>query len=206
MINGSEREVETPRLRQEGHEAALAAEREGAAMQRINHDGIEPDGAARADDVTDRVEQQDLAEPASLAAMIGGQPLDDRRRHRIMQQAPCDLLRRQVVFLEARRVQRVVAGESATERVTASWLLGKSRPERKSGSRWPRFPALYRNSGNPRTEKSGETPSPDRTKTETYKGAGQGRAIEMSLGRYNILRSVWQKPILPVPAPQVKRD
>ena len=58
----------------------------------------------------DRVEQQDLAEPAPLAAKIDGQPPDDGRRHGIVRQSPGER-RWQIVLFEARRGQRAVAGD-----------------------------------------------------------------------------------------------
>ena len=79
-------------------------------MQRIDHDGIDADRVARTDDPMDRIEQQNLAEPAALAAKIDGQPPDDSRWHGIMRQAPGEL-RWQFILLEARRAQRVVAGD-----------------------------------------------------------------------------------------------
>ncbi len=110
LLEGSEREVEAQRPRREGRKAVPLIERAGARVQRIDHHGIDADGVARVDHPTDRVEQQDFAEPGTLAAKIDGQPPDDRRRHRIMRQVP-RYFRRQVVLLEARRVQRVVAGD-----------------------------------------------------------------------------------------------
>ena len=58
-----ERQVQAQRPRRERHEAVPLAEGAGAVVQRIDHDGIDADGVARADDPVDRIEQQDLAEP-----------------------------------------------------------------------------------------------------------------------------------------------
>ena len=71
-------------------------------MQRIDHDGVDADRVTRADDPTDRIEQQNLAETVPLTAKIDGQPPDDSSWHGIMRQSLCEF-NRQVVLLEARR-------------------------------------------------------------------------------------------------------
>ena len=110
LLEGPKRQVQAQRLRREGREAVACMEGAGAVVQRIDHDGIDADGVARADDPMDRVEQQDIAEPAPLAAKIDGQPPDDGCRYGIVRQAPGER-RRQVVLFEARRGQRVSAGD-----------------------------------------------------------------------------------------------
>ena len=82
----------------------------GAVVFRFDDEGVNADNVARANNTPHGIEKQELTESLSVAAKIDRQPTDNGRRYRIMGQ-PLRAFGRQVVLLETRCAQRVLAGD-----------------------------------------------------------------------------------------------
>lgn len=104
---GADRQEHTPRPAVIGHrdEVVLGVEARGAFVLRVDDDARAANDRRCIDNAPKRVEQQLLAEPSPLCALVNGEASDQRNGHRVLRQLLLEHLRH-LRRLHARHAQR----------------------------------------------------------------------------------------------------